>query len=135
MPRLVTAHRSGFAPGWTAVVRQDDGAAVDLDVLTLRHGERAERCDDKETAWVLLAGSAEAVMGGVVHVVQRANVFDALPTVMHAPAGERIGVRARSAVVEWAVVSTPAARPFTPRLFAPHDVQSERRGAGLAQDA
>src|SRR5262249_20038225 len=135
MPQLVTAHRDGFAPGWTAVVRQADGAAGGLAVLAMRPGDRAERSDDKEVAWVLPAGHAEAVMSGTVHVVRRANVFDPPPTVLHVPAGERIAVRARSAATEWAVVSTPSTKRFEPRLFAPHDVQSERRGDGLAQGA
>jgi 5-deoxy-glucuronate isomerase len=135
---LVDRFRAGFDLGYTAIVREADGpldTGLDFGIHVQPAGTRLDARDRKESAWVLLAGRAEVTVDGRTHGVERGSVFDEPPCVVHAAGDTEIGLRALSPRVEWAVarVSNPAA--FAPRFFAPGDVASERRGAGLAQEA
>jgi 5-deoxy-glucuronate isomerase len=133
---LITAHRNGFGPGYTAITRAGDGGLdLDFGIHVLQRGERLEVAGPHESAWVLLDGSTTVDIGGGELEVERRSLFDAAPTVVHRGPETEITIRAQSDRVEWAVASTDNARSFAPRLFRPAEVEPEYRGFGLAQGA
>lgn len=137
-PALITRHRGGFTLGETWITSEGEpglDTGIDFGIHRLRRGAVVDGPTSKETAWILFSGRAAVALGGQRAEISRASLFDEAPTVLHAPAGERVRIEALSDELELAVVraSNPAA--FTPRIFFPRDIQNELRGKGLVQDA
>jgi len=137
-PWLVDRFRAGFDLGYTAVLREADGPldhGLDFGIHVQPADTRIDARDSKESAWVLLAGRAEVALDGRTQIVERGSLFDDAPFVVHAARDTEFTLRALSPRVEWALARVTNPARFAPQLFAPGDIASERRGAGLAQDA
>ena len=137
-PALLKAPGGGFPFGETPVCREEDDVSVDLLVVRQRAGERLERADAKECAWLLLDGRAQ-VGAGQADGEQRAeltrrSLFDERPSVVHVPAHTPVRLHAHEDT-EWLLVRATNPRAFAPRVFLPKDTTSEPRGKGLVQDA
>jgi len=143
---LLTAHRSGFPPGYTAITREGEpGRDVGLDfgIHVLQRGESLDTTSPKESAWVLLDGLATVLIGGRDRAgrgatqgevaVERRSLFDAAPTTVHLAPGARLRLRAQSQRVEWAVAAASNDLSFPAQIFWPAEVEPEYRGLGLAQ--
>jgi 5-deoxy-glucuronate isomerase len=135
---LVDRFRTGFDLGYTAVLHETSGPlepGIDFGVHVQPGSTWLDGRDTKEAVWVLLAGRAEITVNGATHAIERGSLFDESPYVVHAAADTEVGLRALSPRVEWAVARVTNPTPFAPRVYGPNDVTSERRGAGLAQEA
>ncbi len=131
--RLIRGPREGYPLGETPIVREDDRrdpVGFDLSIRRLRVGERVEERSQKESVWLLMQG--EAVIEGPT--VRRASLFDEPPTALSVGPDTPVSIESKSAS-EWAVIRARNERAFEPRLFLPEMLETERRGAGLAQDA
>lgn len=137
-PALITAHRDGFPPGYTAIVRADDpvlGHGVDFGIQVLGPGDLVDDGDGQECVWILLHGKARVTLDGHDASVERRSLFDEAPTVVHVGPRTQLRIRGQGPRVEWAVARVANPRAFTPRVFWPHEVEPEYRGLGLAQGA
>jgi 5-deoxy-glucuronate isomerase len=132
----VTAHRGGFTLGTTDITRESDDAALGLDfaIVKQRAGDVVDEANAKESAWVLLSGTARVSCGSFEGELKRASLFDERPSVVHAAGGDRARIEAKGDV-EWARVRATNAARFTSRVFLPSETTSEERGKGLVQDA
>lgn len=118
-------------------INAGDGFAAQMDfgVVRLAPGEILSETSAKETAWVLLNGDVEFLYAEERVAVHRSSIFDEPPTALHLGAATAVKITARTQGAEFAVVRTSNDRKFAPRLFQPHDLSPEYRGAGLVQNA
>ncbi len=95
-------------------------------------GSHSITSHDRETALVPLRGTATVAMAGTQTHLSRSDVFDEMPTVVYAPPGTQIDVRAMERF-EFAVGSAPAEGTYPARVIAPEEMKSEVRGGGAAR--
>ncbi len=137
MTHHIASHRGGFPLGFTAVTRCDDPAeetGISFGVLRLAAGAAQEVLVRRETAWLLLEGALEVAADELQRALERRSLFDESASAVHAPAGARVRLAARTAS-ELLVFETGNERPFRARLFSPRDVPDENRGRGTVRDA
>ncbi len=136
-PALIDLHRKGFAEGLTTVTREGEtlDAGIDFAVVRLAAGGRwSPEVEPKETAWLLLSGTATFTIEGGTARVQRQSLFDEGPSCLHAGPFTGVDVKAETAC-EFARLQAANTKTFPTRLFRPVDVKPEYRGKGLVQDA
>lgn len=132
MDTVITSHRAGFGPGYTAITtagEADGDAGISMGVLRLAAGESHKIMPGGETALLLMDGRVEGRLGGIRFELARASLFDDSPACLHAPAGTPLEIRARTAA-EFTVYGCANGKAFAPRVFRPRDVADERRGEG-----
>lgn len=136
------AHRPaparGFSLGSFRVTDEGETGldpGMDFSVERLAAGEMRAETHAKESAWVLLAGSATLEFAGRTVAVARGSIFDEAPTALHLGPVTPVTVRAGETGAEFAVVRTSNTQQFAPRLFVPSELTPEYRGAGLVQNA
>ncbi|HWJ04879.1 MAG TPA: 5-deoxy-glucuronate isomerase [Steroidobacteraceae bacterium] len=130
------AHRDGFGPGETSIVRHDEAAdpiGLGLSVLRLAQGQRLEHDAPVETAWLLMHGRLRGWAGDAPFEFERRSLFDESASCVHVAAGTRVQFEALSDC-ELTVYRCPNTRAFEPRVFHPADVPDEHRGAGQVRD-
>lgn len=108
---------------------------MDFEIVRVEPGESIREEHAKESAWVLIDGSAELTADKRSHLIERHSLFDEPPTVLHVGPKTHVAIRAGSGGVEFAVVRTSNDRSFAPLLLRPADLKPEYRGAGLVQGA
>lgn len=127
----ITAFRSGFAPGYTAITRADeevDDTGIELGVLRLAAGERRRFELVRETAFLLMDGRAQLGATGVPSAtVERRSLFDESATCLHAASGGTVEIEAIEEA-EFTVYAVANDRRFPARLYLPEDVPNEHRG-------
>ena len=129
-------HRAGFAPGETVITRHDapqESSGIGLAVLRLAAGQRHEGTVAGETAWLLMDGVLRGSIDRIAFDFARASLFDESASALHAPAGTRYSIEARTDA-ELTVYRCANTRTFDPRAFGPADVPNEHRGAGQVHD-
>jgi 5-deoxy-glucuronate isomerase len=132
METLITRHREGFEPGYTAITRAGepgDEAGISMGVLRLAAGESHAVTLAQETAFLLMEGRIAGEVGGLAFELARRSLFDESPACLHAPAGVPVEIRAATAA-ELTVYACDNPSTFAPRIFKPADVADERRGEG-----
>jgi 5-deoxy-glucuronate isomerase len=130
-----TAFRKGFGPGYTAITREGEGsldAGIDFGIHKMKKGQVVTERHAKESAWLLMNGSAELSWDGETAKVNRTSLFDEAPTALHVPAKTPVKIKALTDV-EWGVSRATNDRTFAPKLFLPDGLAPEYRGRGLAQ--
>ncbi|HZM16567.1 MAG TPA: 5-deoxy-glucuronate isomerase [Candidatus Krumholzibacteria bacterium] len=133
---LITRGSDAFPPGFTGITAEEDpvlGQGVDFGIHVLGRDDQLELTDAKESAWVLMQGSARVVLDGREVSVERRSLFDDAPTVLHLGPQTRLAIQAQSERVEWAVARVTNPSAFAARVFWPHEIVPEYRGLGLAQ--
>jgi 5-deoxy-glucuronate isomerase len=110
-------------------------AQMDFMIVRLAPGGSIQEQSPKESAWVLMSGSAELDYKGTRKVVQRRSLFEEAPTTLHLGPETSLRITAGKEGAEFAVVRASNAHRFEPRLFLPADITPEYRGAGQVQDA
>jgi 5-deoxy-glucuronate isomerase len=132
---LITEHRPGFGPGYTAITREEEDGApgMDFGIHVLGRADRIDQTHAKEQIWVLLEGRARVATNRREIEVERQSLFNEAPTAIHLGPDTPLRICTQSERVEWAVVSVRNDRRFPPRVFWPSDVEPEYRGLGLAQ--
>ena len=139
---LYPAPRAGFAPGFVSIAREGElqpahgfDTGMDFGIQTCSPGETVAETPAKETVWVLLRGRADINCDSRRVPVQRASLFDEPPTALHVAGGTPLALHCGDEGAEWAVIRTSNPARFAPRLFLPHELKPEYRGAGLVQNA
>lgn len=133
--------RPKFPLGYTAIVRPgsaktDPGAmGMEFGVLRLRRGAKHVETTKRETVLVLLAGSVEVTMDGQAFRARRTSLFDEKPATFHCGRGTQLLVRSDAPNTEFAAIRTENPHALPVRYYAPSDVTTEDRGAGLVQGA
>jgi len=136
MSTVITQHRKGFNPGFTAITtagEADSDTGISMGVLRLAAGSRHTVTLAGETAFLLMEGRVAGQAGGHAFELGRASLFDDSPACVHAPAGTPVEIRALSDA-ELTVYACDNQATFMPRVFRPGDVADERRGAGQVGD-
>ncbi len=141
-PCLTRPPAAGFKDGYNEIVREGGGhgrqavdGMMDFGVHRLRQGERFHDILHKETAWLLLNGTAKVALGATRAQVARQSLLDEGPSVLHGAPGEEIVIEALSGGCEWIVIRTSNTRMKGTRFYPHDDFTSEVRGVGLAQGA
>jgi 5-deoxy-glucuronate isomerase len=132
METLISRHREGFGPGYTAITtagEPGDDTGISLGVLKLAAGETHLATLVGETAFLLMQGRISGQVGGQGFELARDSLFDDSPACLHAAAGTPVEIRA-AADSELTVYSCDNPATFLPRVFRPGDVADERRGEG-----
>jgi hypothetical protein len=132
METLITRHREGFGPGYTAITsagEPGDETGISMGVLRLAAGETHAATLSQETAFLLMEGRIAGHVGGISFDLARGSLFDESPACLHAPAGAALEIRATEGA-ELTVYACENPATFTPRVFASGDVADERRGEG-----
>ena len=132
METLITRHREGFGPGYTAITRAGepgDDTGISMGVLRLAAGETHSATLAQETAFLLMEGDVSGRVGGLGFEFTRRSLFDESPSCLHLPAGARVEIRAATDA-ELTVYACDNPAIFMQRVFRPGDVADERRGDG-----
>ncbi|MBL8954713.1 MAG: 5-deoxy-glucuronate isomerase [Myxococcaceae bacterium] len=127
-PMLLTGHRDGFGPGFTAVTTLDDESGIALGVLKLMPGESVREKTENETAWLLISGELEHGS----EKLSRGDPFDDGPAAVHVSAGTQMALTAIGPS-EVLVMRVANKTPFAQRTYT--SVKDEHRGKGLVHDA
>ena len=136
MNPVITRHRDGFGPGFTAITtagEPDADTGISLGVLKLSAGERYATTLASETAYLLMDGSVAGRISTEQFELSRQSLFDASPACAHACAGTSVEIRAASDA-EFTVYACDNRANFKARVFRPSDVADERRGEGQVGD-
>ena len=132
MVHHLTAHREGFAEGFTPITRlneAEDDTGIAFGVLKLQGGEEYQESTAFETAWLLMDGKTTIRFGGRTVELERHSLFDESASCIHVAAGEKVRIAA-AADSEFTVYCTANKKHFEPALYMPDDVPNEHRGAG-----
>jgi 5-deoxy-glucuronate isomerase len=132
MEALITRHRAGFGPGYTAITRAGepgDDTGISMGVLRLSAGQSHVVTLAQETAYLLMEGRVTGLVGGHGFDLARRSLFDDSPACVHAPSGALVEIHARTDA-ELTVYACDNPATFVPRVFRPADVADERRGEG-----
>lgn len=132
MVHHLTAHREGFADGFTSITRLDeteDNTGIALGVLKLRGGENYHETAERETAWLLMNGKATIHLDGRAVNLERRSLFDESASCIHLAAGGVVRIEAVTDC-EFTVFATANTKRFKSALYLPEDVPNEHRGAG-----
>ncbi len=106
---------------------------LSFKVLALKAGETYRQpTGSNEVALVPLRGQAEVDVSGTRYRLAREGVFAGLPSVLYAPPGEMLVVRAEGSF-EFAIGGAPAEGRYPVRLFQPAEMRAEIRGGGAAR--
>ena len=139
MEALITKHREGFGPGYTAITQAGepgDDTGISMGVLRLAAGQSHVATLAQETAFLLMEGHVSGQVGKLSFDLARRSLFDDSPACLHAPAGVPIEIRA-SADSELTVYAcdNPPTWP-SPRRSSTTSAGRNTRGmkvAGLSQ--
>jgi len=132
MDTIISKHRGGFGPGYTAITtagEPGDESGISMGVLKLRAGESHAVTLGAETAYLLMEGRIAGQVGDLTFELSRASLFDDSPAALHASAGTRVEIQAKTEV-ELTIYACENPDSFGPRVFRPGDVADERRGEG-----
>ncbi len=132
----ITAHRRGFARGFTPIARHDDQdnpSGIGVGVLGLAANEQSVQRVERETAWLLMKGAVRGSAGRHRFEFSRDSLFDESASCIHVPAGCAVTFEA-SRDTEIMVFDCANARQFDARVFTPKDVPNEPRGRGQVGD-
>lgn len=133
----VTHDRRGFRHGWTdltTIWEEEDGTGIGVAILKLGPGELHDVSTEAETAYLLLSGKVEGLVGAETFGFERRSLFDDKPSCLHVAAGERINMSAHDEA-ELMVLAVDNDRRFPARVLHQGDVVSDIRGRGQAGDA
>jgi 5-deoxy-glucuronate isomerase len=136
MKHHIDSHRRGFAPGVTTITHfaaADNPSGIGVAVLQLGAGEDYCVCVERETAWLLMSGSAAGKLGDQTFAFDRSSLFDESASCLHAPAGTTLSLHAARAA-QWTVYECDNMRVFGARSFAASQVTNEPRGRGQVGD-
>ena len=101
-------------------------------VVQLLAGEGYQHTTGRdEAALVPIQGRGEARVAGENFAFSRSDVFREMPSVLYAPPGSTMDIRAQSDF-HFAIGSAPAEGRYPLRLFRPAEMRSEIRGGGSA---
>lgn len=108
----------------TLVKSDGKGKEVLMDITVHRLVKGKKRTfapEGKELAVLLTEGEVELVAGGNVYRAERKNVFEALPSCLHVPAGVKVTVTALSDC-EFIAQSTANDGVFPVKFYRPEDI-------------
>ncbi|MBK7857276.1 MAG: 5-deoxy-glucuronate isomerase [Archangiaceae bacterium] len=126
---LLTSHRAGFAPGFTAVTTLDDPSGIALGIW--KPAAAAQQTLEHETAWLLMNGAVTLTVDGQKTRLERGSLFDESMQVVHASAGAKVELSLeRDSELMVLAVKNPAR--FETRAYL--KVKDEHRGQGKVHD-
>jgi 5-deoxy-glucuronate isomerase len=136
-------HKPPFNRGFTMLSARSGETAdmlMDFGVLRLNAGdEYATESLTDEQCWLMAAGECELSWGPIggkreTKTITRADLFDAAPWCLSAPAGSRVIIKAGPKGCELYYVATDNPKQFAARLFTPQECRSEMRGQGTMRE-
>jgi len=131
---LVSAYRSGFPLGYTAVTHAaEDLTGISFGILKLQAGASHQVTTQAETAFLLMSGVVRLSAGGREERFRRQSLFDEGPSCLHVSAGTGIVIAAEEDS-ELTTYETLNRRQFEPRFYQPAHVPTEHRGKGQVGD-
>ena len=134
MSELVSAYRSGFPLGYTAVTHAaEDLTGISFGILKLQAGASHQVTTQAETAFLLMSGVVRLSAGGREERFRRQSLFDEGPSCLHVSAGTEIVIAAEEDS-ELTTYETLNRRQFEPRFYQPAHVPTEHRGKGQVGD-
>ena len=134
MSELVSAYRSGFPLGYTAVTHAaEDLTGISFGILKLQAGASHQVTTQAETAFLLMSGVVRLSAGGREERFRRRSLFDEGPSCLHVSAGTGIVIAAEEDS-ELTTYETLNRRQFEPRFYQPAHVPTEHRGKGQVGD-
>jgi 5-deoxy-glucuronate isomerase len=131
---LVSAYRSGFPLGYTAVTHAaEDLTGISFGILKLQAGASHQVTTQAETAFLLMSGVVRLSAGGREERFRRQSLFDEGPSCLHVSAGTEVAIAAEEDS-ELTTYETLNRRQFEPRFYQPAHVPTEHRGKGQVGD-
>jgi 5-deoxy-glucuronate isomerase len=137
MGPLITNYRHGFQPGRNPITYEEEDlldVQMDFEIYLQNKNNPLEQSFSKESAWVLMNGSAKIKIQNQEYLIQRSDLFEEPPYALHLGPNTPFYIEALSESVEWAITKTKNSKNFEHMLFTPEMVQPEYRGKGLAQN-
>jgi 5-deoxy-glucuronate isomerase len=136
MKHHIDTHRNGFSRGHTEIAHfagAENPSGIGIAMLQLDAGEDYSVRIEHETAWLLMSGAVNGVLGRQRFELHRRSLFDESASCLHAPAGTTVHVHA-SVDTQLSVYECANTRVFDERIFAASDVANEPRGRGQVGD-
>lgn len=128
--------REGFDVGLTYITRHDDTdepTAIGVSVLKMEAGETYETELTRETAFLMMDGSAELDVDGRETKFHRTSLFDDQPCCVHAAIGTKIRIVSQSAT-EFTLYDCANTKLFPVEIYDGSDNLDEHRGKGQVGD-
>lgn len=135
---LVQRGGKEFEDGYTEITKEGEAginAGIDFGIHRVGKDQIIDEKNPKESAWLLMSGSAELRFAGKTVRVQRKSLFDEPPVVLHLSRETPVSIKSVDGASEWAVCRTSNEKKFEPHLFLADEVEFEYRGKGLVQEA
>jgi len=107
---------------------------MDFGILQMNKGLSYQNSEDKERAYLLIAGAVEFEWEGQKVVARRGLWKDENPWCLSVPNGVRVNITGLSDTVQIAVHMTDNDRIFPSKLYTPEDIRSEVRGKDVNDD-
>ena len=133
---LLIDRKEPYGWGYTPITTEGeatDDTMIDFGILKIKAGDVYRVKTEKETAYLLMHGSAEFRFGGETASAERTSLFHESCPCLHVPAGVEVEIAANSDV-ELALNATTNPKTFAPKFYRAEDVRSEERGKGTMQE-
>ncbi|TFG60741.1 MAG: 5-deoxyglucuronate isomerase [Spirochaetales bacterium] len=135
---LIKAPLSPLKAGYTTIVpfRDNDSAGMlEFGLLVSEPGGGFFTDDSSfERVFLLLKGRAELSWGTEHKTAERRSMADEFPSVLHVPAGLKVGIASAGSLSEFAVVKVENKAAFDARFFSKEDIKVQRLSAGKVKD-
>ena len=128
----ITAHRRGFAWGFTPIASHldpENPSGIGVGVIRLAANQRLVQRAERETAWLLTSGAVRVELGQRQFEFSRNSLFDESASCVHVSSGCELTFEA-ARDTEIMVFDCANLSPFDARIFTPQDVPNEQRGRG-----
>lgn len=133
---LLIDRKEPYGWGYTPITVEGEetlDTMIDFGILRIKAGDVYRAKTDKETAYLLMEGSAGFKFDREEASAERTSLFHESCPCLHVPAGVEVEITAKSDV-ELAVNATTNPRRFAPKFYRAEDVRSEERGKGTMQE-
>lgn len=133
----ITAHRAGFAMGYTPITHHDDpqcSTGIGFGVLKLAAQQTHTIHTHEESAWLLMNGTCAVHAANQEATLTRASLYEQGPSCVHVAADTHVKWEAHTDV-ELLVFTTANTHNFSARIYTPVNVPTEHRGRGWVDNA
>lgn len=133
---MIEKKKGPFVEGYTPIVEQQGNHSemlFDFGILKLSSGKSHTSEEDRERAWLLIAGDLLFEWEDQSFEAHRKSCFDETPVTLHVPKGVAVKITAISEC-EICVQKVDNEKVFPSRLFSQDDVRSDIFGGGTLNE-
>lgn len=133
---MIVRQNKSFEYGFTSITRknsQHSEMLLDFSILNMKPDQLETFPAGRESAWLLIDGSATFLWEGKAETVTRNSCFDEAPFVLHVSRETEVSITSDSGC-EICVEQVDNVNFFDAKLYTPEDVRTDIFGAGTLDE-